>query len=273
MPDRTQLREDEPTPGEKVGIRVPHPARMYDYYLGGKDNFEADRIAAEKAMSVVPDAQKIARTNREFLVRVVQTMADSGVDQFIDLGTGFPTSPNVHEVARERRPNARIVYVDNDPVVVAHNRALRQGPGVLAIDGDIRDPQTILSNSALTEMIDFTRPVGVLFIAVLHFVPDEFRPSEIVTNFRLRMPSGSMLAISHTTGDDVPEAVMRTIQDAYTTATAPALFRSRAEVEALFGGVPLLPPGVVEVSKWRPHDLTTRVKSTLRILGGVARVP
>ena len=273
MPDWTQVGENEPTPAEKVGTEVPHPARMYDYYLGGKDNFEADRIAAGKAMSVVPDAYKVARTNREFLVRVVRTMTESGIDQFIDLGTGFPTSPNVHEVAHERQRSARVVYVDNDPVVVAHNRALRQGPGVLAIDGDVRDPQTILSNPALTEMIDFTRPVGVLFIAVLHFVPDEFRPSEIVTNFRWRMASGSMLAVSHITSDDMPAEAMRTIQDAYADATAPAVFRSGAEIEALFGGFPLLSPGVVEVSKWRPHDLTTRVKSTLRFLGGVAQVP
>jgi len=245
---------------------------MYDYYLGGKDNFEADRIAADKAMSVVPDAQKVARTNREFLVRVVRTMADSGIDQFIDLGTGFPTSPNVHEVAHERLPSARIVYVDNDPVVVAHNRALREGPlGVLAIDGDVRDPQAILTNPVLTDSIDFARPVGVLFIAVLHFLPGD--PTDIVTAFRSRMASGSMLAISHITSDDMPEAALRTIEDVYANATAPAVFRSGAEIEALFGGSPLLPPGVVEVSRWQPHDLTIRVKSTLRFLGGVARVP
>ena len=272
MPDPTQVGENEPTPADLVGSGVPHPSRMYDYYLGGKDNFEADRIAADKAMSVVPDAQKVARTNREFLVRVVRTMADSGIDQFIDLGTGFPTSPNVHEVAHERLPSARIVYVDNDPVVVAHNRALREGPlGVLAIDGDVRDPQAILTNPVLTDSIDFARPVGVLFIAVLHFLPGD--PTDIVTAFRSRMASGSMLAISHITSDDMPEAALRTIEDVYANATAPAVFRSGAEIEALFGGSPLLPPGVVEVSRWQPHDLTIRVKSTLRFLGGVARVP
>lgn len=273
MPDWTPLREDDPTPADLVGTRVAHPARMYDYYLGGKDNFEADRIAAEKAMSVIPDAQKVVRTNREFLVRVVRTMADSGIDQYIDLGTGYPTSPNVHEVAKERQPNARVVYVDNDPVVVTHNRALRQGRGVVAIDGDIRDPQQILANHALTDTIDFTRPVGVLLIAVLHFVPDEFDPIEIVTHFRWRMRSGSMLAISHGTGDHVPQAAIRTVQDAYANATAPFVFRTAAEIAALFGGYPLLSPGLVEVSNWRPHDLTTRANSMARILGAVAQTP
>lgn len=273
MPDREQPREDEPTPAGRAGPQVPHPARIYDYVLGGKDNFEVDRIAAEKAMSVVPDARKVARTNREFLVRVVRAMADSGIDQFIDLGAGFPTSPNVHELARERRPGARIVYVDNDPVVVGHNRALREGPGVLAIDGDIRDPRKILSDPALTDAIDFTRPVGVLFIAVLHFVTGDFDPAGIVAAFGRQAHSGSMLAVSHLTSDGVPEATMRTIEDAYATATAPSVYRSRAEIEALFGGYPLVAPGLVEVSRWRPHDRTTRVESTVRVLGGVAQVP
>src|SRR5579859_420199 len=149
-----------------VAAGVAHPARMYDYYLGGKDNFEADRVAAEKAMAAVPDARNLARTNREFLVRAVRSMAAGGIDQFIDLGSGFPTSPNVHEVV----PGARVVYVDNDPVVVSHNQALRTSPLVVSIFGDLRAPQDILADAVLARAIDFSRPVGVLLVAVLHFV-------------------------------------------------------------------------------------------------------
>lgn len=273
MPDWTPQRDDDATPAQKVGTGKPHVARMYDYALGGKDHFEADRVATEKAMSVVPDARNVAIANREFLVRAVGAMADSGIDQFIDLGTGYPTSPNVHEVARERQPGARIVYVDNDPVVVAHNRALRKGPGVLAIDGDIRDPHKILADPELKQAIDFTRPVGVLFIAVLHLVPADFDPATIVATFLRQIPSGSMLAISHPSSDGTPAAAMRTIETVYASGPTPFTFRNGTEIGALFGGYPLLPPGLVDVSQWRPNDRTTRHKSTMRILCGVTQVP
>jgi hypothetical protein len=256
-----------------VGTDVAHPARMYDYYLGGKDNFEADRIAAEQAMSVVPDAQKVARTNREFLVRAVRTMAASGIDQFLDLGTGFPTSPNVHEVARETHPDARVVYVDNDPVVVSHNQALRKAAGVVAVAGDIRDPDSILGNPAVMETIDFRRPVAVLFVAVLHFVTDADRPLGIMDAFRRRLTAGSMLAISHLTSDGVPRPVIRTAQEAYARATAPLVFRTTDEIEAFFAGMRMLEPGLVDVAQWRPEIRGTRVSSTLRWLGGVASMP
>jgi len=256
-----------------VGTDVAHPARMYDYYLGGKDNFEADRVAAEKAMSVIPDAQKVAMTNREFLVRAVRTMAASGIDQFLDLGTGFPTSPNVHEVARETHPGARVVYVDNDPVVVSHNQALRKATGVVAVEGDVRDPDTVLGNPLVTKAIDFRRPVGVLFVAVLHFVTDADRPLDIMSTFRQRLTTGSMLAISHLGSDGVDPAVIRTITEAYVRATAPIVFRTADEIEAFFVDMPLLEPGLVNVARWRPEIRGTRVTSTLRWLGGVARMP
>jgi hypothetical protein len=271
VPQGESLDEDEPVTDEVT--KVPHPARMYDYYLGGKDNFEVDRIAAEKAMTAVPDARRVVQTNREFLVRVVAMMADSGIDQFIDLGTGYPTSPNVHEIARERQPGAQIVYVDNDPVVVNHNRALRERPGVVAIAGDVREPEGILASPALTAAIDFTRPVGVLFFAVLHFVPDALRPAGIVAAFQRRMVPGSMLAISHATGADMADSAVHTVEDAYKSASAPAIFRDPSGIAALFGGWPIMPPGVVEVTKWRPHDLTTSASPSLRIMGGVATVP
>jgi hypothetical protein len=222
---------------------VPSPARMYDYYLGGKDNFPADREAAELALSVVPFGREVARANRQFMVRAVQFMARGGIDQFIDLGTGLPTTPNVHEVAREIRPEARVLYVDNDPMVCAHARALlATSDGVAAIGGDIRAPQAILDDPVTAAMIDLTCPVGVLFVAVLHFLTDEDRPQGQVAAFRWRMACGSMLAVSHITSEGTPPEVQETIRDVYAQASAPAVFRTRPEIAAFFGGLDLVEP-------------------------------
>jgi len=250
---------------------VPSPARMYDYYIGGKDNFPADREAAEQALSVVPFGHEIALANRQFLVRAVTFMARSGIDQFIDLGTGLPTKPNVHQVAREILPDAHVLYVDNDPMVCAHARALlATNDGVAAIQGDIRAPQTILNHPDTTKLIDFSHPVGVLFVAVLHFLTDEDQPWEQVAAFRWRMASGSMLAVSHITSDGTPLDVQTTIQDVYAEASAPAVFRTRQEIEAFFGGLDLVEPGLVEVGAWR--SLRPAPPAPLRFLGGLARI-
>jgi hypothetical protein len=250
---------------------VPNPARMYDYYLGGKDNFPMDREAAELALSVVPFGREVARANRQFLARAVTFMARGGIDQFIDLGTGLPTKPNVHEVARSIQPDARVLYVDNDPMVCSHARALlATNDGVAAIHGDIRTPQPILSDPITQGLIDFMRPVGVLFVAVLHFLPDEDQPWERVAAFRWRMASGSMLAVSHITADGTPPDVQATIRDVYAEASAPAVFRTRSEIEAFFGGLDLVEPGLVEVGAWR--SLRPSPPAPLRFLGGVARI-
>lgn len=257
-----------------IDTSTPHPARMYDYYLGGKNNFEADRQAAEQAMSLVPQAPAVALANRQFMVRAVAAMARSGIDQFIDLGTGYPTSPNVHEVAWQTQPDARIVYVDKDSIVAAHNRALlSKDPSVLVVEADISEPATILDDPEVTVHIDFTRPVGVLFVAILHFIADDQRPDAIVSAFRSRLTRGSMLAISHITGDGTPPAVVEKITEAYADSWAPAVFRPMADIASLFGDFPLLEPGLVQVADWRPEITTTRVNSTLRFAGGVARVP
>ncbi len=251
---------------------TPSPARMYDYYLGGKNHFPSDREAAEQAMAVVPHARDVAWANRHFLVRAVRAMAQAGIKQFIDLGTGYPTSPNVHEIARETSPDARAVYVDHDPVVSRHNMAfLSNDPLVSAIDADIRDPDAILTHPDVTGLIDFRRPVGVLFVAVLHFVTDAEGPREIVGAFRDRLSPRSALAVSHITSDGTPPEVRTAIEDAYTDAAAPSVFRTEAEIAALFGGWPLLAPGLVDVSKWRPELHTSQVTSTLRFVGGVAQ--
>jgi O-methyltransferase involved in polyketide biosynthesis len=261
-------RAGEPYPAG-VAANVPHPARMYDYYLGGKDNFEADRVAAEKAMSVVPDARNLAMTNREFMVRAVRAMTARGIDQFIDIGSGFPTSPNVHEAA----PGARVVYVDNDPVVVSHNQALRTGPELASIYGDLRFPRAILDDPALNEKIDFSQPVGVLLIAVLHFVTEADGPHDILRVIRERAAPGSMMAISHLTSDGTPEAVIRTQQEVYADATAPIVFRTTGEIESLFRDTQLLEPGVVALTQWRPELRSTHASTTLKWVGGVADLP
>ena len=250
---------------------VPSPARMYDYYLGGKDNFPVDREAAELALSVVPFGREVARANRQFLARAVTFMAREGISQFIDLGTGLPTRPNVHEVARSIHPGARVLYVDNDPMVCAHARALlATNDGVAAIHRDIRAPQAILNDPVTRTVIDFTRPVGVLFVAVLHFLTDDDRPWEQVAAFRWRMASGSMLAVSHITSDGTPPEVQATIRDVYAEASAPAVFRTRPEIESFFGGLDLVEPGLVEVGAWR--SLRPSPLAPLRFLGGVARI-
>jgi S-adenosyl methyltransferase len=249
---------------------VPSPARIYDYYLGGKDNFPADREAAEQVLSVVPFGREVARANRQFLARAVMFMARSGIGQFIDLGTGLPTRPNVHEVARSVHPDARVLYVDNDPMVCAHARALlATSDGIAAIQGDIRAPQTILSDPVTHTLIDFTQPVGVLFVAVLHFLTDDDQPGEQVAAFRWRMASGSMLAVSHITSDGTLPEVRATIQDVYARASAPAVFRTRKQIECFFGGLDLVEPGLADVGAWR--SLRRSPPAPLRFLGGVAR--
>ena len=242
---------------------------MYDYYLGGKDNFPADRAAAEMALSVVPDGRDVARSNRRFLIRAVRHMARQGVAQFIDLGTGYPTSPSVHETAAAVVDRPRVVYVDNDAIVTAHNRALLGGrDGVTVLHGDIRCPGQIFKQDELWNAIDFDRPVGVLFVAVLHFVPPEDDPESTVRTFINYLVPGGFLAVSHITSDGTAPAVMATIREAYRTANAPAVFRRREEIAAFFAGLDVVHPGLVEVSAWRARGGRP---SALRFLGGVGR--
>src|SRR6266566_4611407 len=244
---------------------------MYDYYLGGKENYPADREAAERALSVVPHGRAIAWANRKFLVRTVKHLARNGIRQFIDLGTGIPTSPNVHESVRSVVLDARVAYVDNDPIVAVHNKALLASldNGITSIRGDIRYPLNIMANHTLREVIDFDRPIGVLFVAVLHFVTNAENPYASVAAFRDRIPSGSCVVISHITSDGTEPTVISTIQEAYRGASAPAVFRSRKEIEELFTGLDLLKPGLVEVSDWRASGTKSKKPPALRFLGGV----
>lgn len=259
---------------DDVDVTTPSPARMYDYYLGGTNNFQADRDAAERALSAVPCGRRVAWANRKFLMRAVQFLAHAGIDQFIDLGTGIPTSPNVHEVARSIIPGARVAYVDNDPIVVVHDKSLLAGlENITAVRGDIRYPLNIITNHAIREVIDFDRPVGVLFVAVLHFITSDENPYKAVTVLRDRIAPGSFLAISHITSNGSDPTTIATIRDAYKDATAPAVFRTFEEIERFFSGLDLLSPGLADVSNWRSNGRDPAARSTLRFLGGVGRKP
>jgi hypothetical protein len=253
-----------------IDISTPHPARIYDYFLGGKDNFPADREAAEMLLAVAPEARDLARQNRAFLRRVVRFLAaEAGIRHFIDIGTGIPTQGNVHEVAHSVAPDARVVYVDNDPIVLVHGRALLAGANSKIVHGDLREPDGILGDPTVRRIIDLERPVAVLLVAILHFIEDEEDPAGICARFRDAMASGSYLVISHGTADFRPEATP-VARQAYERAAQLAL-RSYAEVERFFDGLKLVEPGLVPVSEWRP-DGGVALKGK-GVYGGVGRKP
>jgi hypothetical protein len=252
---------------------IPSPARMYDYYLGGKENLAVDRAAAEQVLLAVPHGRRIAQENRRFLTRAVIYMASQGVRQFIDLGTGFPTSPSVHETAEAVVDSPRVVYVDNDPVVTTRNLALLADESgiVTVLHGDIRCPEQIFSQNALWQAIDFSRPVGILFVAVLHFIPGEDDPESCVRAFTSNMAPGSFLAISHVATNNTPPAVMTAIRRAYRTTSAPAVFRNREEVARFFTGMDLVEPGLVDIAAWRANETEPQASANLAVLCGVGR--
>lgn len=267
-------RPDEPAP-PGADPSVPSPARMYDYYLGGRQNYPADRAAAERALSVVPNGRQLARANRYFLMRAALLMADSGIRQFIDLGMGIPTKPSVHELAQAICPDAHVVYVDNDPVVIAHARAILAGrSGVDVIEADIRDPAPILASTELARLIDFSEPVGLLLVAVLHFISDSDGPERIVRAFTDRMIPGSYLALSHAASDGTDPGVITTIQDAYASTSVPAVFRTSAEISALLHGFDLISPGLADVTQWSPYGAYLAATApSLRCLAAIGCKP
>ena len=258
------------TSGVAFRPEEPNVARMYDYMLGGKDNFEADRAAADSVTDRFPEVAEVVRANRAFLARAVRHVAQQGVTQFIDAGAGLPASPNVHEIAREEAPDARVVYVDHDPVVLTHARALLavdDNVGVVA--GDIRDPARMLADPALTRLIDAGEPVCVLLVSVLHFLAAA-DADEAVAAFRRWMAPGSYLVISAGTCTGTDPELLRQLQAAYGD-TAPVTGRTAAEIEAWFDGFSLARPGVVDVWAWRPDSIQRPAQSRARILAGVGR--
>ncbi|GAA4794926.1 SAM-dependent methyltransferase [Actinomycetospora chlora] len=252
---------------EGFDSEVPSPARMYDYYLGGQDNFAADREAAEAVIASHPDQRQLARNNRAFLARAVEHLAAAGITQFVDIGTGIPTSPTVHEVARRTHPDARVVYVDDDPVVLAHARALlAEDPAVAVVGADMHQPEDVTTHPDVDRLVDFGRPVGVLFVAVLHFSPGD-EPRRIIEHFRRRMVPGSYLVLSVGSSEGLDEAEVAEIHEAYARTPRGGHLRSREEIAALFDGFELVEPGLVDVSRWQGFERPTH----LSILAGVGR--
>jgi hypothetical protein len=245
----------EPTQ-ERSAPRPATAARIYDYLLGGVHNFPADRDVAEKVIEGVPFAREAARANRAFLGRLVRYLAAQGVDQFIDIGSGIPTQGNVHEILREVRPEARVVYVDIDPLAVAESLDLLEGnPRATAVRGDLRDPGPILTHSELLRVLDLDQPVGLLLIAVLHFVPDDAQAYGAVERLRRELAPGSYLGISHGATETAPDDVQQTSAGhAYNqrTTTGSAKPRNREEFAAFFGDWELVEPGIAWLSDWRP---------------------
>jgi hypothetical protein len=254
---------------EEIDTSRPHPARIYDYLLGGKDNYEVDREAGDQLAAAAPEVRIGVRANRAFMRRAVRYVVGSGVRQILDVGTGLPTSPNVHEIAQEAAPDVRVAYVDNDPIVSAHGNALLSRAGRTSIVlGDLRDPRAIVDHPDVRQVIDFDEPVALLLVAVLHFLTDAEQPAEVVATLRDALPAGSFLVLSHATGDFADRSGAQAI---YNRATATLNLRSRAEVTRLFDGFELIEPGLAQVPFWRP-DAPPPVRSAeIGFYGGVAR--
>jgi hypothetical protein len=268
--------EPEGTPPE-IDVTKPHPARMYDYFLGGKDNFAADRATATQVLESWGSVRTGVRENRAFLGRAVRYLAgEAGISQFLDLGTGLPSANNVHEVAQASNPEARVVYADNDPIVLAHARALlASGPrGVTAyLDADIRDPEAILAHPVVRDSLDFGLPIALMLVAVLHFLPDEDDPGGIVRTLTDALPPGSYLVASHATAEHNPEGLSGAGR-AYSRGGLRGAIRTSEEFGDLaFSGLELVDPGVVLVSEWRPEEPIRPLPSEVNTYGGVARKP
>ena len=270
IPERDDEAPAWPDDHPAFDTSVAHQARVYDYLLGGKDNYAADRAAGEAMIAAYPGTAYTARANRAFLGRVVRFLAgEAGIRQFLDIGTGIPAAGSTHEVAQEVAPDSRVVYVDYDPVVLAHARALLtvSPPGASDfIDADLRDTGTVLAKAART--LDFSRPVAVLLLAILHAIGDDEDPYPIVTQLMDAVPAGSYLAISHIAVDIQPEQVGaagdRLNQASYQQYT----LRNRAQVARFFDGLEVAEPGLVQVQQWRPGISTRKITPTW---AGVAR--
>jgi len=259
--------DDQWVPPE-IDVSRPSSARMYDYAVGGKDNYAVDRAAVHEVAKLVPDFQACALANRGFLQRSVRALAELGVDQFIDLGAGIPTSPNVHEVAQEVRPGARVVYVDNDPIVMTYNRALREPrPGVLAVGQDLRQPLELMEHPQLRAHLDPGRPIGLLMVAVLHFVRREMA-FKVLEQYRRLLPAGSYIAISVVCSEGMDPRLIECLEEVYQASSTPFVVRSGSQVEQLFDETELIEPGLADVTQWR-HDGTPL---PIRILSGVGRL-
>jgi hypothetical protein len=265
-----------PEPGSgtvELDTGVAHIARVYDYWLGGKDNFAADREAAEKVIATAPHVLASVRAQRAFLGRVVRFLvAEAGIRQFLDIGTGLPSADNTHEVAQREAPESRVVYVDNDLIVLAHARALlRSSPqGATAyLDADLRDTGGLLAEAART--LDFSKPVALMLLGVLHCIPDDDDPHAIVGRLLAAVPAGSYLAVAHPASDVAAEQMARSSRDYNKSAAAPVTMRTHGEVSRFFDGLELVEPGLVQLHRWRPGAGDLDPGSELANYGGVGR--
>ena len=260
----------------EIDTSAAHSARVYDYWLGGKNNFPADRALAENILKVVPTMRTMARANRAFLSRAVRYLVkEAGIRQFLDIGTGIPSAGNTHEAAQETAPDSRVVYVDNDPIVLAHARALLTGLGAgetAFILADLRQPEAILAHPTLAARLDFTQPVAVMLVAILMFFRDAEDPYGIVSKLLDPLPPGSYLAISHPTADFNAQAMAGAVAAAEHSGIT-LVPRNRAEVEAFFAGLTLVEPGVVPVLAWQPDGEPPAEPESAYYYAGIGRKP
>ncbi|MBL7492492.1 SAM-dependent methyltransferase [Frankia sp. AgB1.9] len=257
---------------------VPHLARMSDYYRGGKDNYLADRQAGEEFLKVFPDIVSTIEENCAFLRRVTRFAADSGVRQFLDLGSGIPTSPNIHDVAHSVARECRVIYVDNDPIVLAHGRALltgaSAGAGATMVNADLREPEEIFASSAVRDIFDLNRPIALSMAAILHFIPDTDDPYGLVRRYVDALPGGSFLTISHGDREASPDTSDEGAE-VYRQRGFKVSVRSNSAIERFFDGLRLVDPGFVYIHRWRPESAAAAelADSHANLCGGVARIP
>jgi SAM-dependent methyltransferase len=266
---------DETWIPDGISIDKPSPARIYDYLLGGYHNFEADRIVAESMIEIYPDMRLGAQAGRAFLRRVVKFLVAQDIDQFLDIGSGIPTVGNVHEVAQAGNPTARVVYVDIDPVAIAHSRAILQdNPNATAIRGDLRQPDQVLTHAEVRNLLDLDQPVGVLLISVLHYLTDDDEAYGAVRALRDAVAPGSYLAIGHASFEGAERETYERVSDDYRKSTADNKMRSYAQIQQFFEGFELIEPGLVRPPLWRPEgpdDVFLDQPERLMGFGGVGR--
>ncbi len=270
MNTRTRLPDEIP-------LDRPNVARMYDYLLGGYHNFEVDRLAAERVAQVYPHMRQAAWVNRAFLRRAVHFLIEQGLDQFLDIGSGLPTVGNVHQVAQGVNPAARVVYVDVDPIAVAHSRVmLLDNPNAAAIQADARQPDQILSHAEVKRLLDFGQPLGLLLVAVLHLLPDDDQAYGAVRALRDALAPGSYVAISHGTIEDAPLDLLEQLDRLGAGACIPYQYRPRARIQSFFDGLELVEPGLIHSPLWRPegpHDVFLDRPERSLAVAGIGRKP
>lgn len=254
---------------DDINEDVPSAARVYDYLLGGAHNFAADRAVGNRIFQILPNARQVAASNRAFLSRAVRYMVNAGITQFLDLGSGIPTVGNVHDVAQQANPDCKVVYVDYDPIAVAHSELILEGnQNCLVIDADLCEPDRVLGNRKIQDFLDFSQPVGLLMVAIFHFVPDELQPKALVRRYVDAMPAGSLVALSHLTADQFP-GEMAAVVDAMRNSRDPMFFRPYGEVVELFEGLHVVEPGVVDAPRWHADVDSDRMQEGVYV--GLAR--